>query len=529
MGTRKFDLRRYRWLIPVLFMALAALACDGPNYEPPRVSKIQADPSLPGKAYALVQGNRNPNAYGRSDDRIDQAYETRDYGQTWVPVTIDDRAARFPETSEADLSLFGVYEGNLYKNTKSGNAPIWYFPRQTFRSFFAPDNAGSSYESPYFIFGSVPSFSVSPADPGVIWVAMGTEGVLVGPNPLVDSPAVRSWTLTRNGLTGIHYLPLSITRPDVIAMIVALGLLVPPLSLIHVVLLARAYLYAFQPGEERDAYRLAGLVTGSITILAAFAIVFWLTNESIDYYPVVAVMTGICVLFGVGGGIWISRKRDFSALFIRRMAWACALLSLIVPAGVASVWFLWPFIIGGSIAFGITRLALTRYLDQEGVVATRWGLDRFALELVIGCALLLIPLGGTLLFGAGFFRAFEEIPLLLILAAIVIWIMHKLNSRSLNRLWTILVGLNNAIMTRTFSRRAERFTAKKKSPSGDAESALQTPLFSGQRWLQTLAGAVLSWILAGGVAAVGFFLLQLWVSQWFRTLLIETGSRVAGR
>lgn len=347
------------------------------------------------------------------------------------------------------------------------------------------------------------SYSSSLADPGVIWVAMGTEGVLVGPNPLVENPAARDWTLTRNGINAIHYLPLSITRLDVVAGIVALGLFVPPLPLIHWLILSHVYMYAFQPRERYKARLLAAAITGIITILAAAAIVFWLTNTIVDYYPIVAVMSGICVLLGVGGGVWISRKRNFSDLFIGRMARASGWLSLIVPAGVASIWFLWPFIIFGTISFGIYRVAFARYLDQQGVVATREALDRFTFATVRKLFLLLLPFGSAFAFSVFSASlpsfAFGSIFLLLNPAAILIiwWLIYK-----------------------DLPRRSQEFLFKKKSALPDES---ETPkLFTGRRWRRTLFWVTAAWMVASIGGAIGFYALQTMAAGWFQTLLVNT-------
>ncbi len=175
-------MRRYMLLIPLLIMALAALACDSYIPDAPKVVQVEADPQTPGKAFARVAGEV-------SYSQISAAYETTDYGQSWHKTD--------HTFSSAGDTAFSFYGENLY-DSRTG-ARVWSFPRATFRFFFAPD----SEEDSYFQFAPMKGCSaVSEADPSIVYVCMGTEGVLVGPNPAapVHAPGcfpARALTLSR--------------------------------------------------------------------------------------------------------------------------------------------------------------------------------------------------------------------------------------------------------------------------------------------------------------------------------------------
>lgn len=157
MWTLKFDLRRYRWLIPVVFMGLASLACSpGPSYDPPMVRQIQADANVPGKAYALVEGHPNGDPFGK--DLMTQVYETRDYGEIWSAISLDDATQKtlFPEIQRGSLPLDVDFDGNLNRIGSSPNykQQLWSLPRATFRYFFNPGGIIMQRTTPFYVFFS---------------------------------------------------------------------------------------------------------------------------------------------------------------------------------------------------------------------------------------------------------------------------------------------------------------------------------------------------------------------------------------
>jgi hypothetical protein len=500
-------MRRYFWLIPIFFMVLATLACDSPSYDPLRVKAVRADPNIPGKAYITVAGI---DMFGKVSEgkTVEQVYETTDYGATWKPsttpaftkITKELQDLNAPERTKP--SLYRWYGDSLsyIDPTLPGKMRLlWTFPRATFRFFFTDDdNTGSGQV--YYNIDYSPDYDVSPADPHTVYIALGTEGVLIGANPENPGTAPRKWNLSREGLGIVEYLPLTITNPAAILGIIGLGLLVPPLSGLHVWLLAQVYRYAFQDGEKNAPYKLAGGVTAIITGLAAIAIYVWLTDANTDYYPIVAVMTLICMALGVGAGVWVSRTRGFSALFTRRMAIGAALVSVIVPAGVASIWFLWPAIIAFVFGWGIFRRALERRLDRYNAAATRWGVDRTVLgmlALLMGVVITagVIALGFGRYFGIFIYILFPTITVLMFV--FLLW-----QSR----------------------RQVEKMIVKKKN--GDA---LESSLFRSREWYISVFGHSVAWVFTAGACAAIVFMGQAQAYTWFQTLLVTPAKYVIER
>jgi hypothetical protein len=72
-----------------------------------------------------------------------------------------------------------------------------------------------------------------------VYVAMGTEGVLVGSTP--GSSSDQPWRLTGTGIDLLNPLPLTLTDPLAVLGVILLALLVPPLPWIHAYLLSRVW------------------------------------------------------------------------------------------------------------------------------------------------------------------------------------------------------------------------------------------------------------------------------------------------
>lgn len=506
-------MRRYFWLIPLIFLGLATLACSPPPiydslymppYEPVRVAIVQADAQIPGKAYIIVAGYLYDNEHSFAGREYKQVtYETTDYGETWQPSNHTVFFKNTPSAyAEKDGKLVPAYSGrakyywsggNLYADALEFSPNVlWKFPRSTFRYFFQPE-----YPSTYFNLDYHPDYDISAADPTTIYISLGTEGVLVGPNPENPGATPRAWKFSHKGIDAIQPLPLTITDPQSILSIIALGLFIPLLSGLHLWLLAQVYRYAFQPGERFAPYKLAGIVTGIITLLAAFAIYIWLTDANTDYYPIVGIMTLICVVISTGTGIWISRKYGFSNLFVRRMASASALVSVLIPAGIAAIWGLWPFLISGVVAFGLYRRAVERRVEAQGLTATRWELDRMGRRLVVITAMSVTPIAGLFVL----ILIISEIPAM----AFLIPVLALLSS--------LPVG---TVLYNSMRRRSFQFLGKKKN-----DGPLAEPLFEGRAWRRTLLKYTAAWSLLGVGSAFLIMMLQSQAQHWFQTLLIN--------
>ncbi len=496
-------MRRYFWLVPIMMLALAALACDSPSYDPPHVSRVEADPTTPGKAYILVEGDQSlmTQQVQQYQDKngtqsTPRAYETTDYGQHWQPSS---HTFPKPKSSTRDATIImpdGIALSLAGETLYADQQPVWSFPRPTFRSFFGPSDP---HETPYF---HLPSYSysfglivdVSAADPTVIWIGMGTEGVLVGPTPHFPSKAnPRPWTLTQNGIDAIHPLRLTITDPVVIWGIILWAMLVPPLAGLHTWLIAQAYRYAFSEGERRGAYRLAAAVSGGIALLAIGAIVIWLTDIQTDYYPIVGMMTLLTVMISVGAAVWLGRSRHFSDGFVRRLALAAGLLALIVPIGVAAVWFAWPFIITLTVAVALFRHCLEGHLEGYKAKTTLWQLDRLSMEITAIFALMLAPLGAVVSGAIGIFSPLLS-PIGLIIAII----------------------LSLAVLRTYINWRGNTIIIKKKVGSLETD----TPIFRNMAWSSKLLGYAIVIVVVSTVLAGAVFFGQSAAYNWFQTLLL---------
>jgi hypothetical protein len=355
-----------RVLIPVFFLILAALACDSPYYDPPHVSGVKADPDTPGRVYATVHDQmaqyncaQKANAtYDYTDCEWEEqgepyTYRSDDYGQTWQRVE-----------TQGEMVDGGAVVMDGEKLFHDG-AAVWWFPRPGYRSFFFDDDNGQRFNLRH---AGVDSRGAD----GALYVGMGTEGVLTFRTP-------NEWYLSAAGIAELTPSPLTVTNPADILKVVLLGLLVPPLPLIHAYLLTRVWLYVMTP---RRAWTLALIVSTFLTALAGVAITIWVTDANTDFYPIVAVMSVITVLVSAVIG-WAAAPAPQA----RSVAYFTALFSLFVPIGVATVWIGWVFIIPTVTTYAIFRRSYAVQLERnEGVTAGV--LDHLALASVgiaIGC------------------------------------------------------------------------------------------------------------------------------------------------
>ncbi|MBZ0275172.1 MAG: hypothetical protein K8I60_03455 [Anaerolineae bacterium] len=394
---------RNRWWLPVLMLALAALACDPPYYDPIHVQAVRADPETPGHAYAQV-GNEQASGY----------YETTDYGQTWY-VTEQGFSGDDPN---------GVWLEMSFDETLSLDyQPLWTFPRQTFRFFFLDDADGQYFKLPLYIMGS--------AAGDTLYVPMGTEGVLVGPMPGTGS--TRAWTLTSAGISTLDPLPLTITDPATVALIVILALAIPPLALIHAYLLSRVWVYVLPP---KTARRYALLTAFGLAALAAGAVVIWLTDVNTTYYGIVSIMTLIVIAVDVGITYRLIQQGAITGRARRWMLIVVGLLSLIVPAGVAAIWWLWWavfLLVFGFAAFQwMLHRRLIRPLTEPPTRRQRWLADRLALEIMGVSILFFIPASVPL--GIAPLPEILALPLVVGMVFLASILLDRFISGSVNRL-----------------------------------------------------------------------------------------------
>ncbi|MBZ0282640.1 MAG: hypothetical protein K8L97_18005 [Anaerolineae bacterium] len=459
----------WRLFIPILMLILAALACDDPVAEAIKVDRVEVDANVPGRAYARVLG-------------LFQAaiYQTDDYGATWQPSE-----HVFAESPVRQYSLFMSSE-----TLKLNDQAIWSFPRYMFRFFFYEDDPGVQ---PRF---ALPYGDLSNAAQGdTLYVAMGTEGVLIGRiapgNTLVD------WRLSANGIDVLNPLPLTITHIGSILGIIALALLVPPVVLLHSWMLYCVWIYFLpRPFARRRALQLSL----GLSAAAAVACYIWLTDIRTDFFPVVGVVTLIVVLAGLTATYLMTEGQLLSAKTRRWLLIMTLLVSLLVPAGVVGVFTSWWAVFIIVFGFGAYRWAYFRHLgreikpDAEGR-EHRWHIDRLALE---------------------------TMTIAIVFGVVIFWVMtFGMNSvvrvtygfRDMAMLGIFLVGLAVAWWVTRFyvMGRASTFIAVRR---GDAERLLrQKPLLRDVR-IATVIGVVLA-----GVFSWAVFVGQFAAYGWFTTLL----------
>lgn len=352
---------RLRVIIPFLVLAAAALACDPPYYDPPQVQNLWVADD---RVYALA---------GSLDDA--GVYQTTDAGETWQPAPPDTAIP-----TEQSRALTITRRDDTYYGD---DGALWTFPRPMFRFFFLDDPDGQYFALPYR-----PS-NILVGD--TLYIAMGTEGVAVGPAP--GSGSTQPWRLTHAGIDRLNVLPLTITDPGQIAGIVALGLLVPPLALLHAYALSRTLRYVLAP---RPAWTRSLILTLILTGLAAVAIVIWLTDIRTDYYDIVSIMTAIVAVSGAGLTWHAARRAGVSATTQRRLTLAGGLASLIVPGGVAAIWLAWWAVFGILIGFLCLRLPFLRALRRAGSV-TMNGQQRLLIDWLGFSTLLVTAIMGVVL------------------------------------------------------------------------------------------------------------------------------------
>jgi len=360
---------RYMWLIPLVMLALAMLACDDVIQPSVMVDRVEADPTVDGKVYATVINVDDP-ASSNSSDVQTIAYETSDHGASWQRS--EHRFANPPVKSAYTTEWYGE---QLILNGYG----IWSFPRSVFRSVFY-DGTTTQGSLPF----NLPQSSVSNAVQGsTIYIAAGTQGVLVA--HFDDRNGLASdWKLSYQGMDALTPLALSITNPGTILGVLLFIFLAPPFALIHAYFLQRVWAYVLPPAEAR---RTAFKVTAGIFVLAIIGAIFWLTNERIDLYEVIAVLTAITVIIGVTATVLLAQKAAVTDGTRNRLVLGALVVSLIVPGGVAAIFAAWWFVFGIVFVYWAFQHVFWRYIHYDGLTpegrVQRWRVDRLAIELVI--------------------------------------------------------------------------------------------------------------------------------------------------
>lgn len=459
----------WRLFIPFLMLMLAALACDQAIPKAIEVKRVYADPDTAGRVYAEVIGIDAP-----------VIYQSDDYGQSWQRTQSD-----FPPVQLQQYPL--TFKGEtLYRDETA----LWSFPRRTFRFFFYDDD---NAVQPRF---ALPSGEVSnSAANDTLYVAMGTEGVLIA--SVAADGSFHDWRLSSTGLDLLQPLPLTITAMLPILGVALMALLIPPLPFIHAYFLYSVWIYVL-PKLAARRWALGISLFLSLVMVGINAI--WLTNVNADFYGVVAVMSVICVLGGVGATYYLSAQSVIPATRYKLMI-AAALSSLMVPLGMVGIYTLWWLVFIVLIGCFTLRWAYSQHLGK-GFEPTpegrqlRWRIDRLVLE-TLGILVMLsiaIFVIGTLirwllLFGMPFRN--DDLFLLIQLAVGLVlgmWLVRVYLTRRLSSGW--------------------------EAKQGAAEVQLRLkPLIRDVRI------AAVGWFALTVIASVAVFVVQVGAYSWFTTLL----------
>lgn len=470
---------RYGWLIPLVMLAMAILACDEVYVPPPMVDRVEADVESQGRAYArVINIGLDYNSASTAKVGEIQGYETNNYGADWQHSEhefVDKATSSFPMT---------MYREALELNGYT----VWTFPRPIFRGIFYDDSGVPSTAR----FQLPDGFVSNSVQDNVLYVAMGTQGVLVA--KLDGNGFAQDWKLTTKGIDALTPLPLNITSPSNLLGIIALILVVPPFALIHAYLLQRIWVYLLPPFEAR---RLALKVTAGLVVLAIIAAVIWLTNDRIDLYPIIGVMTLITVIVGVTVTLWLTQQHPVSDYTRKRVAIAAFLVSLIVPAGVAAIFAMWWLVFGIVFCYWAYHRAYWRFITYDGLTPAgrlqRWRVDRLAIEMV-----LIITVGVVAMMIVGF-----------ILQALLMPLVGYTGFMEILSLVVIIVILYFVIQYYSSSR-AKAILMR----DPDFQSSRELRLMSGDLWMHTIY-----WVFWAVLLTVLTFAGQAMAYSWFITLL----------
>jgi hypothetical protein len=428
------------------------------------IDALYADPNAAGTIYVL---SRNTSS---------QVYKSTDYGQTWSPNAFFE----FPNTDSYTTPSLQFRSETLIYQTETETHSLWTLPRPIFRMFF--------WRQKYVTNGSVLN-RYSPADVSVTYAVAGGTGLLIGHTPDKPNPSGRVWQYT-NFNPDERFRPLTdwrLTNPFPILVVVICALCMPPLPFIHHWTLKQAYRYAFQPGETKELNRYAAGVTTLVTVLAAAAVIFWVTQTRFDYFEVVLVVALLTALIGAIGGVIIAKRRNFTHRFTWRIALGSALVSLCVPIGVIGIYVTWWAVITLLIGFWVYRRMLVRSLERQEAIMTHWQLDRLTLETLGIFLIMLIPL--------------TALPLGILARVATIWVLPL-------ALFIPLISITVLYLYIRWRGNASFLRKKNALPeSGDAIPE-DSPLFQGFAWWRTVFGATAFWVGLALTATTAVFMGQ---------------------
>jgi hypothetical protein len=318
-----------RFLVPIIMLALAALACSPiiPLFS--YVDAVMADTDQPGHVSIRVRNGQAVLPQYATEEPVDSFFSSTDYGQTWMPT-----APFEPTTSTLDLTWDS--ESLVYRGVR-----LWSFPRSGFRGFFYEWANDTDRISQIDAFKPELGAARNVVVEDVLYIALGTEGLLVGPAPNVET--TRVWEL-RQTIPGLQPMRLNFADPFYLLGVLFTALFIPPLPLIHAYFLSRSW-RTLMPSKVAWA-RALDLSIG-LALLTAAGIILWIvpTTFDIGFYPLTIGMSIVVVVISTLRTIHHARAALLSAGEIRIAAERSVLASIIVPLGVLAVWWLWGIIL----------------------------------------------------------------------------------------------------------------------------------------------------------------------------------------
>lgn len=378
--------------------------------DPIRVLDVVADPDVTGKVYVLT-GNAigywcssgpspRPCAQIISPEQKITVHESMDYGKTWkeIPVEIVTDSAsphnthvkQFKVRPNFDLRIYEDAYGRFHCNDSDYGIELRCFKWKSAYDIIRKKDSSYSYMSNYYD-NPIPN-SISNADRSTVFIGLGASGIVVGPNPAYSGTPTRDWILIDSMLPSSASPSSGFTAFPLILITLAIMLFIPPLPYLNGWALMQAFRYAFQPGENRELRRYTWLITGIATLSYVVLLTFATTRQDVDFKAAIIILGIFNVIIGALGGWWISRKRNFSTAFTRKMIIGCILLSLPVPIGLYFGIVAWCIPMALWCAFVGCRAALSQFLEKEGGVGAQWGIDRMALEIPGLFLIIVVPM-----------------------------------------------------------------------------------------------------------------------------------------
>jgi hypothetical protein len=406
---------------------------DHPD-NPITVLDVAADPDVPGRVFAITGTYLVAQCFqfqtdqsctiDTSPERKLRVHESTDYGKTWAEFPLEiggdsqnpniQRFQRFRPGRSYDWPIESDFYGRLFfREGRLSSRPIWQVPiAQMLREghLYTLDFNFITNSAGYNRMEIRPVNSVAREDKSTIYIGLKEYGVLIGPNPAYPELANRGWLLTDAMLSpdDPNAPPRDITITNFLFAL-ALLLFLPPLPYLNYLLMKQAYRYAFQPGEDKPLRRYTRLISGIAMLAYVIPLTFALTRQDVDFKAAMILLGVLNVIIGAAGGWWISRKRGFTTAFTRKMTIGSGMLALAVPAGLLGGTLVWCVILASLCAFLATRTVISRFLEHEGGVSSRWGVDRLSLEIMIVYYTLLVPVAILLSLIVGTFTNFGRL------------------------------------------------------------------------------------------------------------------------